>query len=61
MFGREQLHPCHVIIVPNVVQAIQPARFAAVLEYISDRDLVSRTIEINLIGDERSFRTESPI
>ena len=38
--------------MPRAVQAIQRARFATLLEYISDRDLVSRTIEINLIGDK---------
>ena len=50
LFGKEQIHPGLVIIVLNVVPAIQRALFAAVLDYIGDRELVNRAIEINLSG-----------
>ena len=50
LFGKEQIHPGLVIIVPNVVPAIQRALFAAVLDYIGDRELVNRAIEIKLSG-----------
>ena len=51
LFRKEQIHPGLVIIVPNVVPAIQRELFAAVLDYMGDRDLVNRAIEINLSGD----------
>ena len=51
LFRKEQIHAGLVIIVPNVVPAIQRALFAAVLDYIGDRDLVNRAVEINLTGD----------
>ena len=51
LFGKEQIHPGLVIFVPNVVPIIQRALFASVLEYLGDRDLVNRAIEINLSGD----------
>ena len=41
-----------MIIVPNVVPAIQRGLFAAVLDYIGDRDLINRAVEVNLTGDE---------
>ena len=50
LFGKEQIHPGLVIIVLNVVPAIQRALFAAVLDYIGDRELANRAIEINLSG-----------
>ena len=51
LFGKEPIHAGFVIVVPNVVPAIQRALFAAVLDYIGDRDLVNRAIEINLSRD----------
>ena len=52
LFGKEHIHPGLVIIAPNAVPAIQRALFATVLDYIGDRDLVNRAIEINLVGDK---------
>jgi hypothetical protein len=40
-----------VIFVPNVPPAIQRALLETVLDYIGDRDLVNRAIEIKLTGD----------
>jgi predicted nuclease of predicted toxin-antitoxin system len=51
IFGKEPIHCGLVIIVPNVVPAIQRELFAAVLDYIGDRDLVNHAIEINLSRD----------
>jgi predicted nuclease of predicted toxin-antitoxin system len=51
LFGKEPIHAGFVIIVPNVVPAIQRALFVAVLDYIGNRDLVNRAIEINLSRD----------
>lgn len=56
LFGKEQIHPGLVIIVPNVVPAIQRALFAAVLDYLGDRDLVNHAIEINLSGDTAEIK-----
>jgi len=51
LFRKEQVHPGLVILVPNVPPAIQSVLLEAVLDYIGDRDLVNRTIEIKLTGD----------
>jgi predicted nuclease of predicted toxin-antitoxin system len=51
LFRKEQIHPGLVIFVPSVAPAIQRALLEAVLDYIGDRDLVNRAIEIKLTGD----------
>jgi predicted nuclease of predicted toxin-antitoxin system len=51
LFRKEQIHPGLVIFVPNVPPAIQRALLETVLDYIGDRDLVNRAIEIKLTGD----------
>ena len=51
LFRKEQVHPGMVILVPNVPPAIQRVLLEAVLDYIGDRDLVNRAIEITLSGD----------
>ena len=51
LFRKEQIHPGLVIFVPSVVPAIQRALLETVLDYIGDRDLVNRAIEIKLTGD----------
>jgi predicted nuclease of predicted toxin-antitoxin system len=48
LFQKEQIHAGLMIIVPNVVPAIQRALLAAPLDYVGDRDLVNRVVEINL-------------
>jgi predicted nuclease of predicted toxin-antitoxin system len=52
LFRKEQVHPGLVILVPNVPPAIQRALLGTVLDYIGDRDLVNRAVEVNLTGDE---------
>ena len=56
LFAKEQIHAGLVIIVPNAVPAIQRALFESVLDYIGDRALVNRAIEINLIGDASEIK-----
>jgi predicted nuclease of predicted toxin-antitoxin system len=51
LFRKEQIYPGLVVIVPSVVPAIQRALLETVLDYIGDRDLVNRAIEIKLTGD----------
>ncbi len=51
LFRKEQIHLGLVIIVPNVPPGIQRALLETVLDYIGNRDLVNRAVEINLTGD----------
>jgi len=51
LFQKERIHPGLVIVVPNVPPAIQRALLETVLDYIGDRDLLNRAIEIKLTGD----------
>ena len=51
IFRKEQIHPGMVILVPNVPPAIQRALLETVLDYIGDRDLVNRAVEITLSGE----------
>ena len=48
LFRGETIHAGLVIIVPNVVPAVQRALLAAVLDYVGDRDLTNHAIEISL-------------
>lgn len=48
LFRSQQIHCGLVIIVPNVIPAIQRALFDAVLDYVGDRDLVNRVLEVKL-------------
>jgi predicted nuclease of predicted toxin-antitoxin system len=50
LFRDETVHAGLVIIVPSVVPAVQRALLAAVLEYVGDRDLTNRAVEISLDG-----------
>ena len=51
LFRKEQIHPGLVTFVPSVAPAIQRSLLETVLDYIGDRDLVNRAIEIKLTGD----------
>jgi predicted nuclease of predicted toxin-antitoxin system len=51
IFRDEPIHAGLVIMIPSVTPARQRALFAAVLDYVGDRDLVNRAIEIDLKGD----------
>lgn len=45
-----QMHGGLIILVPNVVPALQRALFAGALHYLSGRDLVNTVIEVSLEG-----------
>ena len=51
LFRKEHIHPGLVIIVPNVVPAIQRELLEILLDYIGDRDLVNHAVEITLSGE----------
>ena len=48
LFAKQPIHSGLVIIVPNVVPAIQRALFEAALDHIGDRDLTNRVLEVTL-------------
>lgn len=50
LFRGEAIHAGLVIIIPNVVPAMQRALLAAVLDYVGDRDLTNHAVEISLDG-----------
>jgi predicted nuclease of predicted toxin-antitoxin system len=50
LFGDMELHPGLIILVPNVVPALQRALFQAALQYLAQRDLVNGVIEVTLDG-----------
>ena len=50
LFGKMELHPGLVVLVPNVVPALQRALFQAAIQYLSGRDLINRVIEVSLDG-----------
>ena len=51
LFRKEQIHPGLVLFVPSAAPAIQRALLETVLDYIGDRDLVNRAVEITLSGE----------
>lgn len=42
------LHAGLIVLVPNVVPALQRALFRAALEYLGQRDLINTMIEVRL-------------
>ena len=50
LFGKMELHPGLVVLVPKVVPALQRALFQAAIQYLSGRDLINRVIEVSLEG-----------
>jgi predicted nuclease of predicted toxin-antitoxin system len=51
LFGSMEVHAGLLIIVPNVVPALQRALFEAAIWYLGRRDLVNAVIEASLDGD----------
>jgi predicted nuclease of predicted toxin-antitoxin system len=49
-FGKMDLHPGLIVLVPNVVPALQRALFEAAIRYLAGRDLVNAVIEATLDG-----------
>jgi predicted nuclease of predicted toxin-antitoxin system len=62
LFAKEPIHSGLVIIVPNVIPAIQRALFDAVLDHIGERDLTNRVLEAKLSNNLAVIEEyESPI
>lgn len=51
LFGEMDLHPGLVVLVPNVVPALQRALFEGAIQYLAGRDLVDTVIEVRLEGE----------
>ena len=45
-----ELHPGLIVLVPNVVPALQRALFQAALQYAAAKDLTNTVIEVSLDG-----------
>ena len=56
LFRGEPIHAGLVIVIPNVAPTWQRALLVTVLEYVGERDLVNRVIEIDLRGDKTEIR-----
>jgi predicted nuclease of predicted toxin-antitoxin system len=50
LFGDMELHAGLIILVPNVVPALQRALFEAAIQYLGGRDLINAAIEVTLDG-----------
>ena len=50
LFGKMELHPGLVVLVPNVVPALQQALFGAAIQSLAGGDLVDSVIEVSLEG-----------
>ena len=50
LFGKIALHAGLIVLVPNVVPALQRALFQAALRYSEERELVNTVIEVSLEG-----------
>ena len=50
IFRKMELHPGLVVLVPNVVPALQRALFEGAIRYLAGRDLVNTVIEAYLEG-----------
>ena len=50
LFGQMDLHPGLIVLIPNVVPALQRALLHAALQYSAGKDLVNTVIEVSLEG-----------
>jgi hypothetical protein len=50
LFGKMDLHPGLIVLVPNVVPALQWTFLISALRYLSGRDLVNAVFEVTLKG-----------
>ena len=50
LFAKMELHPGLVVLVPNVTPGLQRALSEAAIQYLAERDLVNRVIELSLEG-----------
>jgi predicted nuclease of predicted toxin-antitoxin system len=52
LFAEKELHGGLIVIIPNVVPALQRALFRAAIQYLGRRDLINAAIEVSLDGNE---------
>ncbi|MGD0775367.1 MAG: DUF5615 family PIN-like protein [Candidatus Solibacter sp.] len=48
LFGKMDLHPGLIVLVPSVVPVLQRALFEAAIQYLAGRDPVNTVIEVTL-------------
>jgi len=61
LLGKTAIHPGLIIVVPNVVPALQRMLFGAALRYWAGRNLVNTVIKVSLAGgDVRCVEYELP-
>ena len=48
LYGREEIHPGLIIIVPNVVPRLQREVFRAALTHVGGRELLNTVLEVDL-------------
>ena len=46
LFGKMELHAGLIVIVPNVVPAVQRALFEAAVQYVAGRELINVVVEV---------------
>jgi predicted nuclease of predicted toxin-antitoxin system len=51
LFGEMELHAGLIVLVPNVVPALQCALFEAAIQYLAGRDMINSVIEVTLDGN----------
>ena len=51
LFGKMDLHAGLIVLVPNVVPALQRALLRAALRYSKGKDLINTVIEVTLEGE----------
>ena len=51
LFGKMDLHPGLIVLVPNVLPALQRAMFQAAIQYLEGRDLINAVLEVTLEGE----------
>jgi hypothetical protein len=49
-FREQAVHPGLVILIPSVTPSVQRLLFLAALDFIGERDLLNRVIEVDLKG-----------
>jgi predicted nuclease of predicted toxin-antitoxin system len=52
LFAEKELHGGLIVIIPNVVPALQRALFRAAIQYLGRRDLINAAIEVSVDGNE---------
>ena len=52
LFDKLELHAGLIILVPNVVPALQRVLFKAAIQYLAGKDLLNTAIEVNLERNE---------